>query len=144
MFIYYLLTIYVITAYSVLKRLLLRKRNIISSERSILFCSVPFRSVPFCSVLFCSVLFLKSSTLIKCIHNLTCSNHSRNFLYIGGILLNIVTHFSPGVQWLQQNIFLWIVTFWFITSYNPVDGASDSEEHAASSFVVDMDQGVKI
>jgi len=44
------------------------------------------------------ILFLKASTLIKCIHNLTCSNHSSNFVYIGGILLNIVTYFSPGVQ----------------------------------------------
>jgi len=65
-------------------------------------------------------------------------------VYIGGILLNIVTYFSPGVQWLQQNIVLWIVTFWVITSYNLVDGANDSEEHTDSSFRVDMDQGVKI
>lgn len=36
------------------------------------------------------------------------------------------------------------MTFWFIISYNPVDGASDSEEHPSSSFVVDMDQGVKL
>jgi hypothetical protein len=91
-----------------------------------------------------SVLFLKASTLIKCIHSLTCSNHSPNFVYTGGILPNIVTHFSPGVQWLEQNIFLWILTFWLITSYNLVDGANDSEEHTAFSFRVDMGQAVNI
>jgi len=53
-------------------------------------------------------------------------------------------HFSPGVQWLQQNIFLWIVACWVITSYNPVDSANDSEEHTASIFRVDVDKAVKI
>jgi hypothetical protein len=91
-----------------------------------------------------AILYHWSVLFLKCIHNLTCYNHSRNFVYIFGILLNIVMHFSPCVQWLQQNIFLSIVACWVITSYNPVDSANDSEEDTVSIFRVDVGKAVKI